>query len=498
MKRLTTIVLTLALIFPLIFAIALIPQWLEIKPCLETKEISVLNSCLDKLPPLIPYLTKANQIINSDTLSSALTLYTQISPLLPERNYLLGIDQDHPTTYLILLQNDKELRTNGGYFGSYAVITATEAAFSFRFQDIGVPDGALNGHVEPPSPVQRSFQNGWFKLRDSDWDPNWPTTATAIRWFLDKGREINPDILVTLSLSDIKKVIDITGPFEVPEYNITITSDNVYTLLQNQAEVGFFPGSTSKRDALSATAKALIKHFEGLESEKKLAIATILMDALNQQNILLNSKNTALQNTFKAQNWAGQWEPTACKTANCLSDTLAVIEANMGANKANCCVNRLSTHQISREDNLIHHTVIIEYDNTSPLENPDPPRFYGGNYINYIRFYLPKSATDVTVATTPTLPTTLLIYPKPFPMFPNDYLDINEDKYGFKEVGFFHTTKSLSQSSITVSYDLPIGPNQPYELNILKQHGLQESPQQINLFGVNYKTNLESNFSFSE
>ena len=53
--------------------------------------------------------------------------------------YLGGFER--PTTYLVLLQNDTEMRANGGFFGSYAVATIDKAKVELRFQDIYTPDG---------------------------------------------------------------------------------------------------------------------------------------------------------------------------------------------------------------------------------------------------------------------------------------------------------------------------------------------------------------------
>jgi hypothetical protein len=491
MKKKIAIILLLAIKIPALLAAGyLIYQFFQIKPCLYDFTPDKLDYCAARLPLIKTILTQSNRFIKDKNLTAITKLATTAESILPYKDYLLGINQDHPTTYLILLQNDNELRTNGGFFGSYAIATANNGQLSFRFQDIGVPDGQLDGHVEPPAPVQKAFGNGWFKLRDSDWEADFTKTATTIRWFLEKGKEIDPDILMTLSLSDIKKVVDITGSFDVFEYNITITPDSLYSLLQNEAEINFFPGSTSKKDALTATGKALIKKLETIDSNQKLNLAYLLYASLKNQNILLNSKKPAFQQYLLDQNFAGQLTPPTT-TKETLSDTISIIEANMGANKANCCVERLTNHLISLSKSSIHHQISINYINSSPLENPDPPRFYGGNYINYLRFYLPPTAQNIAVTANPTLPTTLINYPKPFPIDPN--LDITP-KYGFTEVGFFHITQANSKSSLTISYTLPLSSETTYELNILKQHGLQSSPQIINIFDKTFDTNLESDF----
>ncbi|PIS17672.1 hypothetical protein COT54_03465, partial [Candidatus Collierbacteria bacterium CG09_land_8_20_14_0_10_46_12] len=47
-------------------------------------------------------------------------------------SYLLGFER--PTTYMILLQNDMEMRANGGFFGSYVVANVSSGEIDLRFQ----------------------------------------------------------------------------------------------------------------------------------------------------------------------------------------------------------------------------------------------------------------------------------------------------------------------------------------------------------------------------
>ncbi|MFZ2202685.1 MAG: DUF4012 domain-containing protein, partial [Microgenomates group bacterium] len=364
-----------------------------------------------------------------------------------------------------------------------------------RFQDIYVPDGALVGHVDPPAPIQTAFKQGWFRLRDSDWEPDFPEAAKTVRWFLTKGSEINPDILVTLNLATIEKVAAVVGEIDIPEYGLKLTADNLYSLLQNEAEIDFFPGSTQKRDVLTAVGTALTKKLVILSPNQYLQIAKILVETANRQNLLLNSTNPALQTTLETKNWAGKLTIPSCQKENCANDTVLLVETNLGANKANCCVERKSAHTITKTDTDISHLIYLTFVNSSPLENPLPPRFFGGNYISYLRYYLPENAKNIRLTAQPTLPRTLTQYPIPFDGINQKSFDLKFN-YGLREVGFFHLTAAGTTSAVQLSYDLPLDGNPVnYQLNLLKQNGLSFSPQEINLFGKSHSTNLETGFS---
>ncbi len=469
------------------------------KPCLSIKRSDLLMkaqpliACAQTLPTLEPKLKFANRFLRSKELTNTLNLLPELKPFLPHLDYLLG--QEKPTTYLILLQNNYEMRANGGFFGSYAVVEVGPLDFDVRFQDIYVPDGALPGHVDPPAPIQTAFKQGWYKLRDSDWESDFPTSAKTIRWFFEKGNEINPDFLVTLNLATIEKIVALVGEVYVPEYDLKLDSENLYTLLQNKAEIDFFPGSTQKKDVLTAAGRALVKKLTGLSPSQYLAIANILTAELNQGNLLLNASNPNVQKTIEEVDWAGKLVVPACQKPNCLNDTYLLIEANLGANKANCCVDRKTTHTVTKAETEINHLVNVSFTNNSVRENPLPPRFYGGNYITYLRFYIPENATNLRLTAQPTLPKTLLQYPQPFDGIDQTNFD-QRFVYGLREIGLFHLTAAGTKSAIQVSYELPLtGDPNSYQLNLLKQHGLAKSPSDINLFGKSSSTDLTTDFS---
>ena len=476
-----------------------------------------------------------------------------IYPFLPFTNYLLGIDK--PTSYHVLLGNDTEMRANGGFAGSYSKITLSTKRLEFlnpqvlefspeiTFQDIYVPNGQLGGHVTPPTPIQQAFGHGTWELANADWEPDFPTAAQNIRWFLEKGKEINPDILAIVNLSTIKQVLNQIGSFPVPEYDATLTPDNLYLFLQGKTEVGFFPGSTQKRDTLTAVGQALIKKAKSLPLSKKIQIAHILYTDLINQNIMIHSSNQTFQSFMEQKKLAGVLSPEAV-------DTYSLIETNLGANKANQFVNRQTTHVISfvappsslrvsysnrgnltppidsMDSTIIHHQVTVHFTNSSPAANPNPPIHYGGNYITYLRFYLPLEAKNIFLTrdplSLPPLPDTILSTPSA--VIASDSAAI-QTNYGLTEIGFWQTTPAGGESTISLSYNLPLpdsrhceSGNLPavgrryrvfhdqvslhqdsrcgYSLAILKQHGLLSSPQSINLFGQTYTTDLRHSFRY--
>jgi hypothetical protein len=399
--------------------------------------------------------------------------HSTLSPIL---RHLLGIDQ--PTSYLVLLGNDTEVRANTGFAGSYALITLDQARPSFQFQDIYVPSGSITDHIPAPAPLQQAFGHGTWHLANADWSADLPKSATTIRWFFDKSIGTNPDQVVYLPLSTIQGIIDIIGPVEIPEYQTTISPDSFYQFLQSQAEYNFFPGSTQKKDALTALAHQYIKKLDGLSITDKLRIALLLGSDFYHQNLLLHSLHQPTQDLLRKTNLAG--EITAGP-----QDSYLLVESNLGANKSNCCIERHTSHHIYlSSDKYIRHAVRIDLTNKSTDNNPNPPFGYSGDYLAYLRIYIPRFAENISIMPFETR--------RPGSTLAQSTEIDHKEVSGMRELGFFHMTSAGTSSHINLIYDLPTHVYDPaqYSLSLLKQNGMRVSPQTIKVDSKTIYTDL--------
>ena len=85
--------------------------------------------------------------------------------ILPE---FLGTDGKR-REYLVLLQNEAELRPGGGFIGSLGFLSFEGGyLLNFEVKDVYEADGQLKGHVEPPEEIKTYLgEAGWY-LRDAN------------------------------------------------------------------------------------------------------------------------------------------------------------------------------------------------------------------------------------------------------------------------------------------------------------------------------------------
>lgn len=294
--------------------------------------------------------------------------------------------------YLILFQNNMELRPTGGFIGSFAVATFDKGRLiDLDVQDVYSADGQLKGHVEPPPPIKTYLGEGEWFLRDSNWSPNFPVSAQRAAWFIDKELGIEIDGVMGVDLEFAKKILAQTGPIKLPDFDETITADNLYEKAQFAAEGDFFPGSKAKKNFLTALSKALI--FRITENPKE-GIAPLLkpvVGAVEERHAALWTKNSRVNSVFREMGWDGSVSNVFCsqKTdgVNCVPDYLQVVEANLGVNKANYFLEKDYSLDVSVEQNKIIHRLSAAYKNKSQAAV-----WPGGDYKNYLRVFAPKGS----------------------------------------------------------------------------------------------------------
>lgn len=307
----------------------------------------------------------------------------QLFEVLPR---LLGLD--NPKTYLLLFQNNTELRPTGGFIGSFGLLKFEKGVLAdLDIFDVYEADGQLKGRVEPP-PALALFLNqpNWY-LRDSNWSPDFPLAAAQAEWFLEKELGLAVDGVLALDLTAIEFLLSETGPVHLPQFNVLIGPDNLFTEAEKRAEVDFFPGSSQKKDFLGSLAEVLLqKLFDSQSLNDWPKIAKALDRALNEKHFLLFFHDPLLQNLVSQHGWDGSLNrQTLSLEERTNRDFVAFIEANLGGNKA----NRFLSRQISQEVTLdkeknVHHRLSLTFQNNSPADT-----WPAGPYKNYLRFYLP-------------------------------------------------------------------------------------------------------------
>lgn len=314
----------------------------------------------------------------------------KILPILPE---MLGLDGKR-REYMVLLQNENEIRASGGFIGSYAILSFEGGRLlGFEVKDVYEADGQLKGHVEPPSEIKKYLgEAGWF-MRDANWQASFPSASKDIQWFLEKETGRKVDGVIGLNLAAVKAVLGVIGEVYVADFKEKVNESNLYEQAEYYSETRFFAGSVQKASFLGGVSKQLmeeIKLAKGAEGQKLIMAVMDLMER-NEVQMALNDKMSS--EVLAEAGWDGAVYEGKCNGEKCVADYLYIVESNLGVNKANYFLYRNIERQVEIEERAVKNTLKISYENTAKSS-----AWPGGDYKNYMRIYVPVEAGVLEVS----------------------------------------------------------------------------------------------------
>ncbi|MCA9368710.1 DUF4012 domain-containing protein [Candidatus Woesebacteria bacterium] len=383
-----------------------------------------------------------------DEIRKELVTQRQVLPLLQD---MFGGTKK---TYLILFQNEQELRPTGGFIQAAAVVTFSEGKLItkqvFSSYDI---DSLVSGSVAPPDDLPRFLgEENWY-FRDSNWNPDFSQAAAKSSWFISKAVGGKVDGVVALTLDSTGDLIDALGPIEMPEHNEVITSKNLPALMEHHSEKLLVENSQEK-DYSVLILERLIEKAVTAKPEKISAFFNAIHDNLEEKELLVSSEDTSVQELFSSLGWTGSLIKPNCPaqfTSDvCTVDAIAEVAANTGVNKANYYVTEKVQHTIELLPGVAQHTRTIQIENTADI-NAWPK----GDYRSYYRFYLNSNAqvTEITINNKKLGKADL----------------VERVEQGRSMVGFLVTVPIQAQTEVVLKYSIPLSGEAAYSYAFFDQ-----------------------------
>ncbi|MDO8621021.1 MAG: DUF4012 domain-containing protein [Candidatus Levybacteria bacterium] len=386
--------------------------------------------------------------------------------------------------YLVLFQNNMELRPGGGFIGSYGLLTLDKGRIAdFSINDVYDADGQLKGHVEPPFPIRRYLPSVHWYLRDSNFDVDFVRGASVSAFLLNAETGKIVDGVIGIDLTFVKNILSVIGPVYVSDYKETVGENNLFQLAESHAEKNFFPGSTQKKDFLRALFLAIQLEFSSRKTFSYLNLSEVLADSILEKHAVFAFNDPNLQNIFSINNLSSALADARKPEENSINDFLGINEANLGVNKVNYFIQRLVSYEIIIDENgQISEQLNIKYANIN--KNGVWP---GGDYKNYLRLILPADAKLSSISIDGKEQKILTAITNPAIYEAKNFtkqegLEVDKEEKQEKTIyGFLITVPTDTIKTITVKYTLSqkISLNSPlfsYNLRIFKQPGIDSYP----------------------
>ena len=400
--------------------------------------------------------------------------YSRLISIGEQALQILGYDRDK--TYLLLFQNNGELRPNGGFIGSIGEATFSKGKLSkFSIEDVYTGDGQLKAHVEPPYIVRRYLQKHLY-LRDSNFSLDFENSAStaALLYNLETGKKV--DGVIAIDFEAVRRLIKILGPIDIAGYQKKLDENNTFEFLQDTIDKDFFPGTSKKKELLTSLFNKLSLRLE--ENPNNIyKTGQLVTELLPTKHILFAFNTTSIQKVFQVNSFSGGFYDPRIKNDNTVYDTFSVNEANIGVNKANISLSRKVEYDVYFSDNKINSKATLLILNSKPSSK---------DYLFYARFISPPQSglQDIFLdgkkqTITPAITDFRIYESKNFK--PPDGLEVDREGDGLQKFGFVTTTKKQTDQKIDVTYKN--GAEMPknlslftYSLLVVKQPGTEDYP----------------------
>lgn len=340
--------------------------------------------------PIVPGI----QIAKNSDLEKTREFLVSSAKILPEASDLLGMKEKK--RYLILVQDNRELRPAGGVIDSIGVATFDQGKLiDISFQDVALADRQLKGRVEPPAALgQYLEQSNWY-LKDANWDPDFPGTAERASWFIDKEYGYSINGVLAIDFEFLKNLLSQLGPVSLNELGDTINTENFYDKGILATENGHISGTQGKESFPLLLSKRLSALITQSPSKNVPALVKAAFLSFGTRHASVWTDLPAVNTTLNEAGWSGALEKVLCSKEKefCVSDYIQVVEANVGKNKVNEFIKRTYSLDVTLGNEGVGHVLTIAYKNNSQRD-----RWPEGDYRNYIRIYVPEDAVISSVS----------------------------------------------------------------------------------------------------
>lgn len=398
------------------FVVNSIPQIIP-KADQISEKIKEAESELSKIDPN-NYPEEYKGIKVREKLRTVLDLFKQVSnyiseskPLLESAPYLLGMESDRQ--YLVLFQNDKELRPTGGFLTAYSVMKVSKAKFEpVSSDDIYNLDSKYKPSFPAPQPIIDLIKGPYvlsqnIRLRDMNYSPDYKVAMDLFSKEAEKIGMKGVDGIISVDTGLLVNLLDALGEIGVPGFGNFSTKlepkcncPQVIHELESFADVEgpiiWDPltgkiilrpaNSDNRKKIIGPLMNSILANAMAQPKEKMPKLIDSIFKSVIEKHVLFYLYDEKVQTAVEKFGIAGRIEDYQ-------GDYIHINDSNLGGRKSNLYVKQEVEQDIKiNKEGLIEKTVTITYKN---------PEKYDGwlNSVlpNWVRVYVPDGSKLVSV-----------------------------------------------------------------------------------------------------
>ena len=250
--------------------------------------------------------------------------------------YILDLLGDrYPQRYLVLLQNNHEIRATGGFIGSYILLDINDGEITkFELKDVYESDGQLHEKVEPPKGLHKITED--WKMRDANYSPDFPTSARQVMWFLEHEKGPTVDTVIAINQRVVENLLSQIGEVEMPGMDLSVSADNFSWIFSFLIEAKLSQTVTPKQFLID-----FVPVFKNklMRPQNIPAIFEVMQDSIKQKDLIVYSTDQEITNFIRQFGLSGEIasiDPTF--------DYLQVVNTSIGGNKSDGFIRQKIKH----------------------------------------------------------------------------------------------------------------------------------------------------------
>lgn len=378
-----------------------LPQLDKVEPDLKAAADEVKNIDVNKYPETLgKYRLRSRIETAKNFIIGAHFAVSEARPALEVAPSALGASS--AKSYLLIFQNDKEIRPTGGFMTAYAYLKLDKGRISSsQSDDIYRLDEKLLSvcrskicPLTPPDPITRYLpeadgrpRTAW-SLRDSNMSPDVPTSMKDFESLYSYLGEGTPwDGIILIDTHVVEELIKITGPVEVfgtkysAEIDARCNCPNVIYELENYAQI-IERGQEDRKAVLGTLMQQILARSLGASTDKLPEFINAGVKLANSKHMMFYMHDKKTQEAVGDLDWIG-------KIKDMKGDYLHINDANFAGGKSNLYVTQDVLLEIDAKSGK--HKLTINY------KNPQPYNIWlNGINRDYVRVYVPKGSKLTT------------------------------------------------------------------------------------------------------
>lgn len=337
-------------------------------------QIEILLEKGDLPKPLIQKVKQAVEYNDLHNSQEQIGEIVKIVDLLPE---ILGFKSI--SNIFILVQNDHEQRATGGAIDQVVQLSIDKGKkIHSQVLSPGEIDSLDTFTLLPPPQLEKISGESIWRLRDMNYNPDFPQTATNISWYLEKKLKTKASVIISVNTQSIENLL--ASKTEFAKSLSSLTSEEYKQKLDQGG------GQSYNKEILE-------KIIDGLFSHKipTPELSKNLSDLFVSGNIFLWTSNIDIEKNIQGLPFSGGIQLNNCHSSMgsarvCLSETSHLNFSNFSLIPLNNFLQKDIAHTVTPMVLSVDHDIKVNYKylKSAPLVNRE--------LVEVVQLYLPKSS----------------------------------------------------------------------------------------------------------